>query len=161
MARQLSVEAAPSIRARDLLPSTVISVSARDTVGRVAGLMQTQTISQFPVLDSGTGSFVGVVSEATLARLLAFEGDPQRVGRLRVAEVMEGPPPGVDERTPLEEVADLLSKRPLVLTLREGRVSGILTKADLLRSLSPAWSAGEPRRRRGLLGRLRGLRSRR
>jgi cystathionine beta-synthase len=101
-------------------------------VRQALNLMGTYNVSQLPVLDGPDG--VGAVSEQDLmARALEDAATLDRP----VREVMGPPFPVVDADMPAERVAHLLSRvTPAALLRTDGRLTGIVTRYDLLHQLA-------------------------
>jgi CBS domain-containing protein len=157
------------LAARDLMTRDVVGVPPETPVAAVARLLAERHISAVPVLD-GAGAVLGVVSEADLIRRLAdddgddgrprggwlaglFE-DPDaaaaryaRTHGATAADVMTRPAVAVAEETSVAHVARLMEERGIrrVLVLDgEGRLRGLVSRADLLRALvSPPPAAGD------------------
>jgi CBS domain-containing protein len=142
------------MRARDVMTSEVVTVGPETTVPEIAALLIQRRISAVPVLDRG--KLVGIVSEGDLMRrpetdtepgaspwLSIFTGPgvvPDRFAKAHGAtarEVMTGDVVTVDPDTSLDEVARLLEARRIkrVPVVEEGRLVGILSRANLLHGL--------------------------
>ncbi|MFO1048316.1 MAG: CBS domain-containing protein [Geminicoccaceae bacterium] len=128
------------------------------SVREAAMLLLEHRISAVPVVDAA-GKLVGIVSEGDLVRrgevirdekqswwLEAIaEGErmaPELVAYLRsgdrtVSHLMTREVVTVEEATPLPEVARLLEQRGIkrVPVLRDGRVVGIVSRADLIKAM--------------------------
>lgn len=163
------------MKAKDIMTARVVTVPPDMPAREIAKILIAEGISAVPVIDEA-GAPLGIVSEGDLigrddearearrdwwlslaaaesaADLLARLDDPQhRVAR----ELMHGPVVTVGEETEAPEIARLLAayKIKRVPVLREGRIVGIVSRADLLRVLAaePAPAAEPPHQ--GLLGR--------
>jgi predicted transcriptional regulator len=122
-------EAAPHLAARDVLNRNLVTIEAGASLAEASGVMERGGFSQLPVLEAGT--VTGAISEATLLRALA-----QPSGRRqRVREVQDAAYPTVDMAFPADLLAGLLTRYPAVLVTERGKLSGIVTKTDLLRGL--------------------------
>lgn len=110
----------------------LVEVAPSATVRQALNLMSTYNVSQLPVIDGLEG--VGAVSEqALMAQALE---DPGALDR-PVAEMMDPPFPVVDPDYPAERLGALLSREtPAALVRRAGRISGIVTRYDLLHQLA-------------------------
>ncbi len=109
-------------------PRTLVTVASESTAAQAVELMQTNGISQLPVLRDGHS--VGSIQEVTLARLLHDDVDP---GTVRVGDVMARPLPQVDVRVHLDEPYRLLlAGNSGVLALADGAVVDIVTRIDLI-----------------------------
>ncbi|MBW7934535.1 MAG: pyridoxal-phosphate dependent enzyme, partial [Gemmatimonadaceae bacterium] len=109
----------------------VVSVAPGATVRQALRLMSQHDVSQLPVLDGG--NCIGSVSES----VLASRGlEDSKVLDRTVGDVMDGPFPVVDDGLPVDQVVKLVTKtNPAVLVRRNGTLSGILTRSDLLHFL--------------------------
>ena len=117
-------------RARDICNRNVTSVNRYDPVLKASQLMREKGFSQLPVCEGD--SFVGSVTESTILSEISEKKDYSSLSRMNVGELMDSPFPMVDENTPVEPVKSLLKHCQAVLVVRENRVVGIITKADLL-----------------------------
>jgi cystathionine beta-synthase len=110
----------------------LIHVGPEATARQALNLMSTYNVSQLPVLDGGDG--VGAVSEQVLmAKSLAEPGTLDRP----IGELMDPPFPVVDADLPVDRLTTLLSRgTPAVLVRREGTITGIVTRYDVLHQLA-------------------------
>jgi CBS domain-containing protein len=147
-------------RARDVMTSPVVTVGPDDTARAAAEAMIRLRVSGLPVVDS-EGRPLGVVSEGDFRFGDAATREKQREAWLHllsggqhmaqeylsilqresetVRQIMSKPALCVDEDAGLVEVADLMSAHRVkrILVLREGKVAGVVTRADLLRLFMP------------------------
>ena len=106
----------------------VVSVTPGQTVRQALKLMQLHDVSQLPVMDGV--NCVGSVSDWSLS---AKSLEDTKLLDITVSEIMDAPFPVVDEQHTADSVAKLLSKsNPAVLVRTNGRVTGIVTRSDLL-----------------------------
>jgi CBS domain-containing protein len=151
------------LTARDLMTPDVVTVPPETPVIAVARLLAERGISAVPVLDKA-GTVVGVVTEADLIRRLAGEEDrPQgwlrslfadpgeqaeryaRTHGSTAAEIMTESVVSVTPADTATHVAHLMEDKGIrrVLVLEDGKLRGIVSRADLLRALvSPPKTAG-------------------
>lgn len=144
--------------ARDIMSVGVATVSPDTPIHEVARLLLDRHISGVPVVDAD-GRIVGIVSEGDLM-FRAETGterrrswwqslitSPQEAAAdyvkahgLHAADVMTRDLVSVDEDTPLAEIAARFAERKIkrVPVLRDGRLVGIVSRADLLRALVAA-----------------------
>ena len=145
------------MQAKDIMTVNVISVSEDTPVHEIVGLLLKHRISAAPVVDEGR-NVVGIVSEGDLLRP---EGTsrPQKqrpwwleaifTGKTVAYEKAQGRTAGavmtrsvitVDEDAPLNEIAELLERHHIkrVPVLHDGRLSGIVSRANLLHGLANA-----------------------
>lgn len=143
------------MQARDVMTSPVLTVKAETPVAEVAAFLLEHRISAAPVEDEN-GRMVGIVSEGDLMRRpetgterhaswwLMLMSDPRRDAReylkshgLQAKDVMSLRVVTVAEDTPLDQIADQLEKHGIkrVPVLKDGKVVGIVSRANLLRAL--------------------------
>lgn len=140
------------MRARDVMTAPAVTVPPDSRVEYVAKVLLVRGISAVPVVEAG-GRLAGIVSEGDLMRrpevgtlrrrswwlaMLASEEDRAREyakthGR-EARDVMTRDVVTVEESDPLEAIAALLEKHRIkrVPVLREGKVVGIVSRANLL-----------------------------
>jgi CBS domain-containing protein len=145
------------MKARDVMTNHVIAVRADTPVQDIARLLLEKQISAVPVLDAA-GAPIGMVSEGDLLgredsgrqerlnRWLAMmaEGEPlsaeflSSVHERTARDVMSKPVVTVFEETELGEIARILqgSRIKRAPVVRNGKVVGIVSRADLLRALA-------------------------
>lgn len=162
------------MKARDVMSSKVVSVRPDTPTQQVARLLLEKGISAVPVLDDADAP-IGMVSEGDLIgrgdddrearrdwwlRLVADRGRPDAdlVTRVlaperRARDIMAGPVVSVGEDTDVREIARLLASYRIkrVPVLRDGRVVGIVSRADLLRALASEQPAPAETRKEGLI----------
>lgn len=146
--------------------TTDVVVAAPDTPARdAARLLSERGFTALPVVDA-RGALVGVVGEAELLRnrlpqdpRWLVHGEPVEVRQVPadvVAQVMATPSVTVGPNTDLADVADLMLEHGVrsLPVVHEGRLAGIVTRRDLLRSISRAdWVVeAEIRNRLGMVG---------
>jgi CBS domain-containing protein len=152
------------MNARDVMTTAVVSVNPDTPIRRVAELLLEYGISAVPVVDN-TGAAIGIVSEGDLMGRKINQRDKRRDWWLEmlaegttlsptflesirstdgpVRQVMVAPVKTVGEDTPIEEIAELLEAHRIkrVPVVRNGRVVGIVSRADLLRALAAGKNA--------------------
>jgi acetyltransferase len=157
--RPLRPEDEPLLHAREIMNSAVVTVRSDTPISDIAKTLREHGISAVPVIDVD-GSALGMVSEGDLigrdeaareARLdwwlnMLAEGetlsadflDSVRSAERRARDVMTAPVITVGEETEIDEIARLLTARRIkrVPVLRDGRIVGIVSRADLVRALA-------------------------
>jgi CBS domain-containing protein len=153
------------MKARDVMTTDVAVVNPDTPTREIAALLLKRGISAVPIVDAN-GAPIGMVSEGDLVgrdenarearrdwwlELLA-EGNPLhedflaslRTPERRAREIMSAPVLTVAEDTPVAEIARLLAAYRIkrVPVVRDGRIVGIVSRADLLR----AFAAEQPDR---------------
>lgn len=161
------------MNASEIMTHDVVSVRPETPMTQIASVLLANGISAVPVTDE-RGAPLGIVSEGDLigrnepdsrARrdwwlALLAEGyslSPEFIASLQGKEVvardvMSTPVVTVDDKTDIREIAKLLQSYNIkrVPVVREGRIVGIVSRADLLRTLVQQPPTGTPRRE-GLL----------
>jgi CBS domain-containing protein len=163
------------MKARDVMQRDVITVTPETRIEDALRLMARDHISGLPVVDA-TGTAVGILSEGDLLRRVELgtetrlstwrawiaapgreAGDYARSHARQVGEVMTAPIVSVTPDTDLAEIVALMESRRIkrIPVLENGRIAGIVTRADLVRALerllprvdTPAAADAELRRR--------------
>jgi len=118
-----------NLTARDIMTTTVVTVSPDTTVEDLARLLSDKGISGVPVVDH-LGHVVGIVTEADLLA--------SRPGRRVVESIMTREVVAVSVDETLQEIAFLLSMRRInrVPVLEQGKLVGIISRADVVRALA-------------------------
>ena len=169
------------MRARDIMTTDPITVPPETPIEAVAALMAERNISGLPVLDAD-GRLVGLVTDGDLMRRLSAKEDKPasffaallganadqamayaRAHGRRVRDVMSTDLATVPEDATVEEVAHILETKRIrrVPVVRDGRLVGVVSRADLLRAvMAPVGSgaeeeASDPRIRRGIYAAMR------
>lgn len=115
-----------------IMHSPVIMVSTDDSIEKVVRIMEENGISQVPVVDKNF-KVVGTVTESTILRQLSRNREEDIYGK-KAKDIMEPPLPIVPEKTKKNLIFPLLSEYPAVLVQSKGRLVGIITKIDLIKS---------------------------
>jgi CBS domain-containing protein len=148
-------------RALQIMTQNVVSVKPGDEIPSIAAVLAKHGISAAPVVDDN-GKLLGIVSEGDLMRpfcgktmarrtwwldLLA-EGErlaPEFLDYISAdhhsaADLMTKNVITAEETTPIPEIADLLMAHKIkrVPILKEGRVVGIVSRADIVRAIRPS-----------------------
>jgi CBS domain-containing protein len=173
------------MKANDVMTTDVVSVGPESSTRAVARLLAARGISAVPVIDAD-GAAIGMVSEGDLiarndcdrlARrdwwltLLADGEDlhPDFLASLRepsqaAREVMSSPVITVSPETEVAEIARLLVAHHIkrVPVIRNGRVIGIVSRADIVRALAAQTTADGASAKQGgfFAGTLTGLEDR-
>ncbi len=117
--------------AREVLHTPIVSVQKDATLAEVSELMKRRGYSQLPVMNGDT--VVGSISDETILNQLRQGSSLDELSHIKVEAVMNDAYPVIPETTAVEMVATLLSSSPAVLVQRKGKISGIITKSDLLK----------------------------
>jgi CBS domain-containing protein len=154
----LQSRALSEMKAADVMTSPAVYIQVETPLKEIARLMLRESISAVPVLDQA-GNLAGIVSEGDLIRRNAKEHEARRSWwldlfdthtahsdafltyqerhGLRAKDVMTREVISVSEDTGIVEVARLLEAHRIkrVPVLREGRLTGIVSRANLLHAL--------------------------
>ena len=144
------------MQAADVMTFGAASIRPQDPIEEAAHLMLQHRISGLPVVDD-KGDLIGIVTEGDLLRrqqggsdrdrprwlefLLgaARSANDTRLAHLRtVADVMTTRVVTVGDDTPLHEIADIMQRHGFkrVPVVKDRKVTGIVSRADLLRGLA-------------------------
>jgi len=129
-----SVHATSGGRAADIASRPVAYVQFADAVQKAVHILQSTGYKQLPVRDEDV--WAGCLYERTISRHLVETNDPRSVLRRQVGQIMDEALPSVAEETPITAIIPLLQQYQAVLVTRKGRVTGIITNADLLKMIS-------------------------
>ena len=127
------LEAKTKVQERKVVPNQVISIQKDEPVSKVVQLMKEHGYSQIPVFSHKQS--VGSISEKTILHEILVGKDMAQISKLSVEALMDEAFPQVSEDAPLSLISSLLQTYPAVLVAKKGIVTGIVTKADLLRML--------------------------
>jgi predicted transcriptional regulator len=127
------LEAKTIVQEEKVVPNKVIGIQKAELVAKVVVLMKTHGYSQIPVFEGKQS--VGSISEKTVLREILEGKDLAQISKLQVEAIMDEAFPQVSEDAPLSLISSLLQTYPAVLVSKKGNVTGIITKADLLRIL--------------------------
>jgi len=143
------------MRAKDVMTTEVVYAGPETDVRTIVQELLKRRISAVPVVDDG-GRVIGIVSEGDLMRRaesdtehhrswwLQLLQDPEdraseylKTHGLKARDVMTRNPVTVSEDTSLDEIATLLERNGIkrVPVLRNGKLVGIVSRADLLHGL--------------------------
>lgn len=145
--------------AKDIMTRDVITVRAEDEVEKVTQLLLENKISGVPVVDENH-HVVGMITEKDLMvkatelkvpfyltlfdsiifleNPIRFKNDIKKYTASQVKDAMTPKVHCVSEDTPVSEVAAIMQKENInrVPVLRHGRIIGIVTRNDILKSIT-------------------------
>jgi CBS domain-containing protein len=118
------------MKVKDVMTTKVITIKPEQTRQQAARLLSQHRISGLPVVND-EGTLVGVVTEYDV---IGKEGRA-------VSDIMTGSVITVAPETDLEDVAHVLLHERIkrLPVLEEGRVVGIVSRADLVREVATRW----------------------
>jgi CBS domain-containing protein len=150
------------MRAKDVMTPGLVAIAPEASISEAAAMMLTKRISGLMVVDAA-GDLVGVVSEGDLLRRVELGTERKRPkwlefllgpGRMsseyvqthgrRVEEIMTRDVVCVKEDDDLSEVVRLMNDHKVkrIPVVADGKAVGIVTRADLLRSLQAMLARG-------------------
>ena len=146
------------MKANDVMTTPVVTISPSTKVHEVAYLLAGCRIGAVPVVDDRM-QVIGIVSEGDLLRrkeigtknrrswwfdvFTSSDTSARRYTKahsIAVRDVMSAPVISVSETTSLAEIADILEEHAIkrVTVVNDGKLVGIVTRADLVRALAGA-----------------------
>ncbi len=121
------------IRVKDVMTRDVIFVDYNESVDTAMRIFLKYGFSQLPVMKNG--QVVGSITESVISSKISNGKSPSELKRLKVYEIMEEPFPIVGESTPIKIAAFLLKFYPAIIVTNGEKITGIVTKADLLKTI--------------------------
>ncbi len=146
------------MQAKDIMTANVETVAPDTEVSEIARRLIARNVSALPVVDS-ENRVVGIVSEGDLMRRSENQTERQpswwirvfaepedrardyiRSHGMRAEDIMSRNVISVSEDTPLAEIAETLERHHIkrVTVLRDGKLCGIVSRANLLQGLVAA-----------------------
>ncbi|HIK03053.1 TPA: CBS domain-containing protein [archaeon] len=116
-----------AVKAFDIMRKPFISVSGDEKIEKAVGTMRKNGISQLPVMQKGV--VIGLLSESNLVERIG----ERNLGDRKVSDVMAEAPPIIPEGTPVGTVSELLKHNPIVLVSGGSKITGLISKTDLLK----------------------------
>jgi len=150
--------------ARDIMTTDVCTFAPETTVLEAARMLVDRRISGAPVIDAA-GRVIGIVSEGDLIRRAELGTEKEWSGwreflmakrtlahefikshATRIGDIMTAPAWTVNEDTTLVELAELFEKKNIrrAPVVRDGKLVGIASRADMVRALLRCWAAAHP-----------------
>lgn len=116
--------------ASDIMTRKVATIHPGASVQEAAQLLDQKRISGAPVVDPD-GKIIGIITEADIISKVDREG-------LRVVDIMSHDVIAVDEETPVNEIAALLTERKIkrVPVVENGKLVGIVSRADIVHAVA-------------------------
>ena len=117
------------VLAKNLMTKPIVSMEPAENLERAMQLMRKRAISQLPIFDRGLP--VGSISDERFVDWLSEYG--KRLSEVRVKQVMDESFPIIPSNARLEVVISLLRNYKAILVKEGNDISGIITKADLIK----------------------------
>lgn len=110
----------------EIMQKKVIAVKSEDTLKKVIAVMRKNNISQMPVIEDK--NLVGIISETSILDSILEKNDPNAL----VKDIMRECPPTINLDASINVASNLLKHYPLIMVSKQGKIIGIVTKADIL-----------------------------
>lgn len=147
------------ITAKDIMTRDVITVKPETSIEELARILIENRISGAPVVDD-KGNLIGIVTEndlisqnkrlhiptvfrlfdalIMLERRKKIEEEIKRLTATRVWDICTKNVITVDEDTPLQEIATIMSEKKvhLIPVMKDKKIAGIIGKADLIKAMA-------------------------
>jgi len=116
--------------ASDIMTSKVCTIRPEASAQEIAQLLYRERISGAPVVDA-EGRIIGIITEADIISKVDREG-------LSVGDIMSHEVISVEEETPVNEIAALLTERKIkrVPVVCDGKLVGIVSRADIVHAVA-------------------------
>lgn len=121
----------PTLLARDVMTKPVIAIGAEATIADAESTMTKYQINVLPVVD-GRERYLGLLSRETVQRALFH-----KLGRTAIADLKQEDAYSAAPGTPFREIERHMieGNQRFVPILEKGKVVGVVTRTDLLRTL--------------------------
>ncbi len=127
----LEIRESEELRANEVYRKNVLSVSVGDRIPAVVRLMKKHGISQLPVFRDNVPA--GSITEMSIVDLMSRGYDSKKLSVMRVSDIMGEPFPTISQNTPISVISSILQHNAAVLLTKDGGVTGIITKADIIK----------------------------
>ena len=119
-------------QAQEIMTRPVLFVRADDNLKKAIKELERHGLSQLPVLKEGKQ--LGSISEKSILAKINSNKTID-VDKSRAEEAIEESLPTIQATTPESVVRQLLSFNPAILVVKKGKITGIITKSDLLKQM--------------------------
>jgi len=149
-AREAVLAGLPDRSVRDVMRSDPSTLRPDDTLAKATRRMSEEQRKRLPVVDEA-GRLVGVLSRADVLRAVAesfptlADESSAHAGARTAGDLMRTDAPVVAATAPIDEVVDAVASTRLnrvIVVDAERRVAGVISDADVLRSVEPAARSG-------------------
>ncbi|MEM4058147.1 MAG: CBS domain-containing protein [Thermoplasmata archaeon] len=121
------------IKAKDIMSRNVVFVKSDDKLEKTMKILLDHGFSQLPVIDNGV--LVGGISESIIETKIADGYSTKDLKKISVYEVMDDPFLQISENTSIKVISYILKQYPAVIVTKKGKISGIITKSDILKTI--------------------------
>lgn len=116
-------------KCKDVMAEGVLFAKPNDSILKVSEVMVKNAISQMPVVSGSR--VVGTITEESIIRNLS-----SNIANEKAKNIMSPPLPTVSEETNTDTIRPVLERHQGVLVLRGKEIVGIITRSDLLKTIS-------------------------
>lgn len=116
-------------QAKDIMNKHIISVSKDEKIPNIIKIMNKNAISQVPVIEKD--NILGLISESSI-----LNKSIEDIKHLKAMDIMESIPPIIDKSTEMNVIKQLLRYYPIVFIKEREKIIGLVTRADLIKSLT-------------------------
>jgi len=127
------IQKGTNAKTTEFMTHKVLNVKRDSSLRGAIRIMEKNSVSQLPVIEEGKS--IGTISEKNALEVINSAEDSKEALERKVEEVMEEAMPQITEETPFELVSSIMAHYSGVLVTRQGKVVGIITKADLLHAI--------------------------
>ncbi|MEK6933170.1 MAG: CBS domain-containing protein [Nanoarchaeota archaeon] len=114
--------------AGEIMSKNIFSVNKNDLVKYAINLMMNNEISQVVVVEKD--NVIGLVSDNSL-----LGADVGKINNKKCFEIMADSPPIIDKHAKIEMIVQLLKFYPILIVKESGKLAGVITKSDVIKSL--------------------------
>lgn len=116
------------VTAEKIMTKIVITADPKESALAVVKKMNAKGISQVPVISSSR--IIGLFTETNAVENI------ENIQNSKVEEIMREAPPTLSPEAKISAISSLFKYYPVILITKKGEIKGIITKSDLLRSVS-------------------------
>src|SRR5680860_899180 len=132
------------LKVRDIMQVEVVTIGPEASVRELSVLLGEKGVSGVPVVD-GQGKVVGVVSEGDVILQESVQRFADRFRKAfgaKVSDIMSKEVKSIGPDAGVGEVATLMADENInrIPVIQDGRLKGIVTRADVVRALPRIWS---------------------
>ncbi|MDO8554616.1 MAG: CBS domain-containing protein [Candidatus Micrarchaeota archaeon] len=118
-------------KAKEIMTKHLLLAKPDDKLDKLMEIMREEGISQLPVIQNG--KCIGSLSDGEFVDWLTKYG--KNIGKVSAREVMEASFPSIPPEAELGVITELLRFYKAILVEEKGEIKGIITKADLIKTL--------------------------
>lgn len=127
-----SINEKSNISIKEIINKNIISINPETSIIQAIAIMKKHEISQIPVIDNHP---IGLITESILLDNLS-KFDSEKLKDIKVKQIMDECPPILSLECPLQIITTLLKHYPMILIKDKEKLSGLITKSDILNTFS-------------------------